>query len=233
MHALYKLEPVVDIPEYEGLATAASCCSVLGHLRAAWDFTPGWSDDDGWDVVSLTDRWVPWEVEGIVRPWNDYPCINLTVPAMSRMAVTGLRDMLEANGELLPLQSTIGEYFAYNVTTILNPVEVANSRINWMRKPDTASTIDRYAVQAELFEGRSIFRLSLLPTSLFVTRPFVDRIRDAKLNGFNPILVWPLPDGADWWELEKKRQKARERKAAAFRKRFGKNADRPPLDPLD
>ena len=82
-----------------------------------------------WTVPPLAPFWTPQRVIGQVRPFNDYPCVDLIVPAFSRKAVDALRNLLEPNGELLPLVAEVGEYFAYNITTvadILDQNEVGN-----------------------------------------------------------------------------------------------------------
>src|SRR5258707_1021726 len=118
-NGLYKLEPIADNPKFEGFAFVREE-SLRGNGPFVWDFGP----DDvktkgrGWTITPLAPIWTPQPVIGRVRSFNDYPCVDLIIPAFSRRAVDALRDFIEPNGELLPLVSPVGEYFAYNTTTV-------------------------------------------------------------------------------------------------------------------
>ena len=84
--AIYKLEPIVDDPRFEGFAFVRHE-SIRGKViggcsRLTWDFG---SDDKktkgrAWTVPSLTPFWTPKHVVGRVRAFNDYPCVNLIIP---------------------------------------------------------------------------------------------------------------------------------------------------------
>lgn len=196
-NALYKLECVTDDPEFEGFASVREK-SLRNKGRLGFDFSP----DDiptkgrGWTVTPLAPIWTPQPVVGRVKPHNDYPCVNLGIPAFSRRAVDALRDMLEPNGELLPLVSSVGEYFAFNVTTVADVLDHQRSDIEWFSTGprDIARHIRRYECIPEKLTGLSIFRLVEKPSSTFVTQVFVDRVRQHGLQGFHFTRLWPLPD---------------------------------------
>lgn len=205
-NALYELEPIVDNPKFEGFAFVRD-----ESLRGK-----GWLDDDfcstdikaqgrAWSVAPLAPFWTPQEVVGRVRPFNDYPCVNLLQPAFSRRAIDALRDFLEPNGELLPLVSSVGEYYAYNITTVVDILDQKRSEIEWMDDQHiVAQTISRFECFAEKMAGLSIFHIVEKPTSTFVTQPFVDRVREHGLQGFHFIPLWPLPEGVIWREIDRK-----------------------------
>src|SRR5262249_54099893 len=132
-NALYKLNRVADDPEFEGFAFIREESLRNKGQRLASDFGPDDIPTKGraWTVTRMAPTWVPQPVEGEVKPHNDYPCVNLTIPAFSRRAVDALRDFLEPNGELLPLVSPVGEYYAYNITTVANILDHARSNIVW------------------------------------------------------------------------------------------------------
>jgi hypothetical protein len=105
---VYLIYPVLDNPLYEGLA--------LTDHSELLDFWPAnWRPNfQTWQPRSLEATWPTPEVIGNVRTFNDYPCINLSRPAFSQRAVDLLRDILEPNGELLPVRHKIGRYYFYN-----------------------------------------------------------------------------------------------------------------------
>jgi len=233
MKRLYKLEPILDIREYEGFGSVDSNASVRGTGHVIFDFSPDSIEDRNWQVPRLSKLWKPHPVTGKVRPWNDYPCLNLEIPAFSRRAVDALRDLLEPHGELLPLVSSVGEYYAFNVTTIADVLDHERSEIDWTGEGRIlASTVKRFELLPNA-DCPPICHLVELMTEVFVTDIFVERIAEHRLNGFNAIPVWPLAPGEDWWELEKARQRRREQKARQWRRKTGGKVDEPPLEPLE
>jgi hypothetical protein len=191
-NALYRLTKITDDPEFEGFGFVREE-SLRGKGRLTWDFDPDDIQAKGrcWTVTRLASIWAPQPVLGRVRPHNDYPCVNLTIPAFTRHAVDALRDFLEPNGELLPLVSPLGEYYAYNTTTVVDVLDRERSDIIWFdANHDTALRVRRYECIPGKLIGLSIFRLVELPSSTFVHQAFVDRVRQHKLQGFDFTRQW-------------------------------------------
>ena len=82
-----------------------------------------------WVPRSLKATWPTPKVIGNVRRFNDFPCINLAYPAFSQRAVDLLRDVLEPNGELLPVRHEIGTYYFFNCTCMTNCVDLTRSHV--------------------------------------------------------------------------------------------------------
>lgn len=198
--SIYELDPIVDDPRFEGFAMTAAP-SVLGRSSLDDDLTPGFADAESngmWQQPSLASHWVPPKVIGRVSEFNDYPCVDC-FPAFSERAVDGLLDMLEANGEILPLVSdTKTRFFIFNILTISNALDTSRSMCEfWCDPPTTATTIDHYEFHRDRLAGLSIFRLQQKPISVFVTNQFVDRVDFLGLNGFDFKNVWSLSCGSD------------------------------------
>ena len=195
---VYRLYPFVDDPRYEGFGVRDMPSSTLGR-----------SPTRDWQPKRLAATWTAPKAGGRVREFNDYPCVNLGDPAFSERAMYALRDMLEPNGELLPLTTkTNHRYFYYNVLTVADAIDIERSEIEWMTSKlvgITALNIRRFEFRADRLAGLSIFRIVEQTTGTFVTQPFVDRVKQHRLRGFNFIKVWPLPPGAIWdpWERVK------------------------------
>jgi hypothetical protein len=199
-NALYNLDKVTDDPEFEGFAFVREESLRKKGGRFTWDFDPDDIQTKGraWTVTRLAPFWSPQPVVGRVQPHNDYPCVNLTIPAFSRRAVDALRDFLEPNGELLPLVSPVGEYYAYNITTVVDILDHERSDIIWFdENHDLALRIRGYECIAEKLAGLSIFRLVEMSSSTFVHQVFVDRVRQHGLQGFDFTRLWPHPLGGE------------------------------------
>jgi hypothetical protein len=207
---VYKLERIYDVPRYEGFCEAENV-SFLGNEDLDEDFliavVPPRRRD--WKVPRLAKVWKPVKVIGRVRKFNDYPCIG-SIPAFSQRAVDALRDLLEPNGELLPLISPLGSYYAYNVTTVADVLDLEHSEIHWGRKP-IAFDIKRYVFRAEQLQMLSIFRIPEEPSGTYVTEVFASRVREHSLEGFNLIPAWPLPPGTRFIDMVKKARRSHKR----------------------
>jgi hypothetical protein len=140
--------------------------------------------------------WKPIEVEFIDDdlnarlPEGDFPTLGIT-PTVSQRAVDVLLDLLVENGELLPLLSKEGSYYAYHVTRVVDAFDEAESELK--RFSDGAiMRVTRYAFRPERLAGMSIFRVPQL-SQVFVTEIFVERVIKAKLTGFEFVEVWKGP----------------------------------------
>jgi hypothetical protein len=191
---IYRLRKIHDVPRYEGFSTEK------GDFL---DTVPSDRTTRDWKVMRVGKAWRPAKVFGQVRKFNDYPCVDLHVPAFSARAVEALRDLLEPNGELLPFPTPIGEYYAFNLTTVADVLDTRRSQILWLKEPIKAMEILSYEFIAEKLQSFSIFRIPEQVAPEYVTNSFVDRAAARGLRGFSFQLVWPVPPGVDWRTLRK------------------------------
>ena len=181
--------------------------SVLGHEQAYDDLRviDGMSLD--WQTQPLAEHWKPMPVVGRVNPLNDYPCLELIEPVFSRRAVDALGDMLSSNGDLLRLDTKIGEYYLFIVQTKIDALDVAKSRLSRSREDQVAARIISFSFHFDKLDNATIFRIPEQPNYTFVTDRFKERVEQAGLNGFEFAKVWPLPEGSDWFKEHREWQK--------------------------
>ncbi len=203
---IYELSKIVDEPRFEGFGIKDDTSSNV-QRNLLREFLPGRLTSRDWEAPRLATGWKPVLVEGRVRKFNDFPCVNLSVPAFSQRAIHALHDLLTPNGELLPIVSELGSYFAFNVTRVADVLDWTNSDIRWNTKPILASRIERYEFFQEKVESLSIFRIPEIPSNVYVTDIFVSRVHETGLQGFDFIKVWPLPAGVIWWKLAKEERR--------------------------
>jgi hypothetical protein len=209
---IYRLRKILDNPKFEGFGSVDRE-SLLGRDSGDEDLYPGYNLDEeypNWKPVKFNGIWKPLKVEGRVTPFNDYPCINLSRPAFSQRACEVLRDLLEPNGELLPLSSeTDVKYFFYNITTFSDAFDMKKSRYELLDDAGIiALNIDYFEFQKKKLDGLSIFRIYQYPVGTFVTDEFVRRVHEAGLNGFAFTRIWPFPPGVNWEDEELKQERA-------------------------
>lgn len=119
---------------------------------------------------------------------SDFP--SMTVPVFSRRSVEGLWDLLEPNGEVLPLVCNEGDYFAYNITTLSEALDEDRSRMS--RYSDgQIMNVKQHVFKPDLLERKAIFKLVQIPGLWeYVTEEFVQRVQELGLVGFEFKLVW-------------------------------------------
>lgn len=230
-NAVYKLTCNLTDPRFSACFTIApEANSVLGHEQAYDDLGVIDGMSLGWRTQPLARHWTPMPVVGRVNPFNDYPCLELIVPVFSRRAVDALGDMLICNGDLLRLDTKVGEYYLFIVQTKIDALDVAKSRLSRSREDQVAAGIDFFAFHATMLDDATIFRIPEQPNYTLVTDRFKDRVEQAGLNGFEFAKVWPLPEGSNWmldhraWQ---KQQKAAKLAGEAVVLRFSLRGDTP------
>ncbi|WP_145056191.1 imm11 family protein [Lignipirellula cremea] len=125
-----------------------------------------------------------------------------------------MADFLKPNGELLPLQSEIGEYFFFNITTITDALNTKTSDCDfWCEPPTTAVGIDHFEFHKKQLTGLSIFRIRECPVMTIVTNHFVDVVEKEGLNGFEFTKIWPFRPGTIW-QIEGRRRRRGKRALA-------------------
>lgn len=203
---VYKLEVMAGNPIYEGFALG-ELPSFLGRECLYDDMKPGFGASRTireWQQPKLKDCWHAPKVEGRVAAFNDYPGINMLLPAFSQRACKALADFLEPNGELLSIASPKGNYYFFNIQTIVPALNVENSVCDFAITPIRALSIDYFSFHQELLMNLSIFRIYEWPTAILVTNKFVEKVHESGLNGFQFKKVWPLPIGSRWQVYNKK-----------------------------
>src|SRR5690348_5122063 len=100
---IYKLTSCLDDPRFSGFDGNPTLFRSIPPNRKSLDF----------QVKRLLDGWQPPRVTGTVREINHYPCVAFQ-PAFSSHAARCLADILEPNGELLPILTPKGQYYFYN-----------------------------------------------------------------------------------------------------------------------
>ncbi len=94
--------------------------------------------------------------------YNDFPCVNFLVPAFSERAVDCLKEFLEPNGELLPLEHPAGKFFAFNCLRVVDILDQDKSNVEWFSSTGPhkfALDIRHFVVDEDRLKSLSVFRL--------------------------------------------------------------------------
>ncbi len=201
--SVYRLCGILSDARYQGLR------SPFAHFLQT---VPRRRSSRKWRVRRVGNAWTTPSLLGRVSRFNDFPCVDLIHPAFSERAVGALRDLLEPNGELLPLKSETGVvYYAYNITTVADVLDRRRSKLSYLSDGITAAVILHHEFVKQPLSSVSIFRIPEEPYSAYVTDRFVRCANQAGLKGFDFQLVWPLPADSNWKLLAKAQRHLRHR----------------------
>jgi hypothetical protein len=165
----------------------------------------GWFDNR----QLIGDAWFPVNIvankDGYSQVPGDYPLVHgcssfFVTPIFSQRAVDTLADLLEGNGELLPLICEFGQYYVFNITREVDALDEARSelKLNSELYPYETPTepdfylVTRFAFHPDRVADLSIFKLPKRnrKNRPLVTERFVQRVQDSDLKGMAFNLLW-------------------------------------------
>lgn len=134
-------------------------------------------------------------------PKGDFPGFGAAV-VFSDHAFASLRDLLEPNGECLPLESDVGGFTAFKVLRFVDALDIASSKIDWWPQlarnagnPRVVRGFKSLSFREEVLVDSPIFKVPEMPMhEVFVTDVFVSRVQEFALKGFLFKQVWPAAD---------------------------------------
>jgi len=141
----------------------------------------------------MKDSWTGKELFKFVPrylPKGDTPGFDATIPVFNAKAVKVLADLLEPNGELLPITCQGEDFHLFNVTRLVDALDEENSRLERFDDGRIWDVV-RHSFFAERLAGELVFKIPQLPLGdVYATDPFVERVKAAGLRGFKFPLVW-------------------------------------------
>jgi hypothetical protein len=150
------------------------------HLFNGFPLNPSWKD--------VT---IGWDPDMRRLPKGDFPDLFTHIPVFTPRAVDALSGQLEGNGELLPILIAGEEYFLYNVTRVIDALDESRSEI--IRFDDSSKFLDVevHCFFPEKIGNTTIFKIPQMVTmDVFVTEVFVQRVKSARLKGFDFPILW-------------------------------------------
>jgi hypothetical protein len=161
--------------------------------------------------ASVINVWKPIQVQSEENltywepplPFGDLSMVHgVFEPVFSLRAVNALNNLLEGNGELLPLNCAEGEYYVFNTTQIVDALDEERTEFKPYSEvdPDMAyqdddphtPVITRPAFYPEVVADLTIFKIPLRYPfgGTLVTDKFVQRVQETELTGFAFELLW-------------------------------------------
>ncbi len=194
MKTMYMLEPIFDVKAFEGY------CFADDDEQFAIDSLFRESALREGKTISLAAQWQPPSVIGRVKEINDYPAVY-PHPAFSTKAIESLGDLLTSNGELLPIAGALPGVMLFHVHSLCQLLDVHQSDIVFLDDEKTELlAIEHFVLDDEKAASFSaeIFRIPQLPTEVFVSERFVQRVIASNLKGLQFVKAWPVEPGVIW-----------------------------------
>ncbi len=158
-------------------------------------------DYRAWDRFEFDGRSLPADVElppiepmgGDLNeglPLGDTAHLAAGVAVFSEKAILALGDLLRPHGQVLPLKCKEGKFYAFNVTRVLDGLDLEKSSIERFPSSGRVMQVYRYVFKTDVIGGYPIFKIKYGPNSdllrgeLFVSDEFVDRVKATGLTGF-------------------------------------------------
>jgi len=150
--------------------------------------------------VSLSGKlqeagWVPRGVRLITRDERkSYEVTNVTslgiITAFPRATRDRIGHYFEPYGEFLPMLSADGEYYLYNVTNVIDCLDL--ERCSYETFDDgRIMRIEKYMFRKECLENQDVFRIRQTHRSRdYITSRLVKKIEALGITGFRFDLLW-------------------------------------------
>jgi hypothetical protein len=173
-------------------------------LKAGSDFQSlTLQDQEQWTTLANLDGtsraagWIPLRVAPIRDtrrearlPKSDFPTLAPYAPVFSRRASEALFEVLDPYGEWLPLESADGDYVLFNVTSVLNALDLDESTYT-LYPSGGINRILTYQFLLPAIDGCAIFRLPRSQSlQILVTERVIERVQAAGLMGFRFDELW-------------------------------------------
>ncbi len=125
------------------------------------------------------------------REFSNTPGLSSHIPVFDEEAIDILSDLLDGHAEILPLDCQDGEFYAINITKVLDCIDYDKSEYKMFRDGKRIMRFKKYEFKEEMVKGKHIFKIVDEPLRRpFVSDEFRQRIIDNQLTGFVFELVW-------------------------------------------
>lgn len=136
--------------------------------------------------------WKPINVKRMYdREFSNTPGLASHIPVLDDKAIAILQDLLKGNAEILPLNCKEGDFFAINVTNILDCVDYKKSEYKTFRDGKRIMRFIKYVFKPQELISQHLFKI---PDEVlkrpFVSDEFRNRVLESGLSGFVFELAW-------------------------------------------
>lgn len=150
----------------------------------------GRSKINNWEPLAVKVM-EPDEGEILNQDLGNTPGFHSHIPVFDKKALDCLKDLMEDFVEILPLLSVDGEFYAINVTTVLNCIDYDRAEYEMFSDGNRIMCFDKYVFKEDIVKGKHIFKIvDERLGNPFVSDEFRKKVLKSGLRGFKFELVW-------------------------------------------
>jgi hypothetical protein len=202
---VYELDREKDDEGYDRYQQLIVADWKLSKTLEEYESRYGWFDNR----QPIGTDWFPVPVEEWEHTYShipgDYPVLGgfpgyPITPIFNQKAADALADLLEGNGELLPLECDSSKYYAFNITREVEALDEQHSEFKLCSEvyPDEPPPdpdfllVTRFTFHPDKVADLAIFKLPKRnrKNMPLVTDRFVQRVQETNLKGFAFKLLW-------------------------------------------
>ena len=143
--------------------------------------------------TSKEKEWAPIELKCMYsnREFSNTPGLSAHIPVFDKKAVDILKNYLRGSAEILPIICENTEFYAINVTNVVDCIDYETSEYRTFRDGKRIMRFIKYAFDEKKVENIHIFKIKDEPLrSPFVSDEFRKKILESNLTGFEFEMVW-------------------------------------------
>jgi hypothetical protein len=106
------------------------------------------------------------------------------VMCVSGRAFSALAKFLTKEDQVVPLRSSLGEYYAVNVRRFINCLDPPRCKADWAEENVSAFAIYTFTFQPQTIPSSAIFRVREQSSYILITQEVVDALAAASLRGY-------------------------------------------------
>lgn len=140
----------------------------------------------------MLNEWTPLQIEDTKMNIKRYDFCRLSaVPVFNERSFVLLKDILGESVEYLRYEHKVENYYAVNVLSVIDCVDLSNSQVVRDEEYNVVKDIKKYEFIKDAVENEVIFKTPhFKSTRIFVTDRFRDRVLETRLTGFEFLEVW-------------------------------------------
>jgi hypothetical protein len=146
--------------------------------------------------ISKKSEWKPIAVRKMEnKELSNAPGFHSHIPVFDGTALDQVSDLILDGAEVLPMLSLDGEFYAINVTDVLDCIDYDKSVFKKFSDGKRIMRFIKYEFIADIVRGKHIFKIVDEPLRRpFVSDEFRKRVINNNLLGFKFKLVWESKD---------------------------------------
>lgn len=167
-------------------------CDVDNYDNLTWENDINIDDVQTYDGRQKFANWNPVKVKRMYdKEFSNSPGLSSHIPVFDKIAVETVKDLLSRNAEILPLDCNDGEFYAINVTKVLDCIDYEKAEYKTYRDGKRIMRFTKYAFDISKVSSEHLFKIVDEPLRRpFVSDEFRDRILSNNLTGFKFELAW-------------------------------------------